>query len=91
MPSSNLAESQRHHPTALLLKHLGAQRLVLAGVTSDQCVLATAADTKMRDYEVVVPHGAVASLTSERAVAHFEAVLGVRTTPAARVRLGERG
>ena len=81
-------------PLDLLLKHLGAQRLVLTGVSSDQCVLATAADAKMRDYEVVVPRDAVASLTderNERAVAHFDGVLGVPTTPAARVRLVQRG
>ena len=46
MPSSNLAESHRHHPTALLLKHLGTHRLVLTGVTSDPCALATTADAK---------------------------------------------
>ena len=56
--------------------------------------LATATDAKMRDYEVVVPRDAVASLTderNERAVMHFESVLGVRTTRAARVRPGGRG
>ena len=81
-------------PLDLLLKHLGVRRLILTGVTSDQCVLATAADAKMRDYEVVVPRDAVASLTderNERAVAHFGNVLGVHTTPAARVRLGRHG
>ena len=81
-------------PLDLLLKHLGTHRLVLTGMTSDQCVLATASDARMRDYKVVVPRDAVATLTDERnalAVAHFKGVLDVKTTPAARVRLTEGG
>ena len=80
-------------PLDLLLKHLGAKRLILTGVTSDQCVLATAADAHMRDYEVVVPRDCIASLTDERnalAVQHLDTVLRARTTPSARVRLTER-
>jgi hypothetical protein len=50
-------------PLDLLLRHLQARRLVIAGVSGDQCVLYTVADARMHDYEVVVPRDCVASLT----------------------------
>ena len=53
-------------PLDLLLRHLHAKRLILTGVTSDQCVVFTAADARMHDYEVVVPRDCVASLSVER-------------------------
>jgi nicotinamidase-related amidase len=42
-------------PLETLLVYVGAQRLVLAGFTTDQCVLFTASDAFLRDYEVFVP------------------------------------
>jgi nicotinamidase-related amidase len=53
-------------PLDLLLRHLQARRLVVTGVSGDQCVLYTVADARMNDYEVVVPRDAVASLSAER-------------------------
>ena len=53
-------------PLDLLLRHLQARRLVIAGVSGDQCVLYTVADARMLDYEVVVPRDCVASLTEVR-------------------------
>ncbi len=35
-----------------LLKYLCVRRLILAGLTSESCVLLTAADAHMRDFEV---------------------------------------
>lgn len=75
-------------PLQLLLEQLEVRRLVLCGVTSDQCVLATALAAHMRGYEVAVPCDAVASLTPERnqaALRHFEAVLELSIAPAARL------
>src|SRR5258706_790196 len=40
-------------PMDLLLHHLHANRLFIAGVASDQCVVTTAVAARMRDYEVV--------------------------------------
>jgi nicotinamidase-related amidase len=77
-------------PLELLLDHLRVRRLVVTGVTSDQCVAATAADARMRDFELVIPEDAVATITAarnRRALAHVREVLEVPTTPAARVRL----
>lgn len=46
---------------ATLLPRLSANRLILTGVAADICVLFTAADAHMRDYELWVPRDAVAS------------------------------
>jgi nicotinamidase-related amidase len=76
-------------PLDLLLQHLQAQALIMTGVASDQCVSHTAADARMRDYEVVVPGDCVASQSAarnRRAELHFEEVLQVSTTPSARLR-----
>ena len=42
-------------PLELLLKHLGATRLILTGVSTNSCVLFTANDAYMRDLELIVP------------------------------------
>lgn len=51
-------------PLEMLLKHLGAQRLILTGVSANSCVLFTANDAYMRDLELSVPSDCVASCTS---------------------------
>ncbi|MFL6354715.1 MAG: cysteine hydrolase family protein [Bryobacteraceae bacterium] len=43
-------------PLDLLLKHFGAERLILTGVSTNSCVLFTAADAYMRDLELMVPN-----------------------------------
>jgi nicotinamidase-related amidase len=40
---------------AVVLDYLGAHRLILTGLTTPQCVLLTAADAHMRDFELIVP------------------------------------
>jgi nicotinamidase-related amidase len=42
-------------PLQALLKQLGVRRLVLTGVTSHQCVLFTAMDAHVREYQLIVP------------------------------------
>ena len=62
----------------LLLNHLSAQNLVLAGLASNICVLSTAHDAYMRDYRLWLPTDAMAagSLEEDRyARLHFERVL----------------
>ena len=78
-------------PLHLLLQHLKARRLILTGVTSDQCVLTTAADAKMRGYAVYVPPDAVATQTPQRgdaATAYFEHVLRLQVQPSRQIDLG---
>lgn len=80
-------------PLELLLHHLGTRRLIVTGVSADQCVLMTAHDAHMREFEVAVPRDCIASLTAQRtqrAIEHLDQALRVPTTPAARVRLPRR-
>ena len=49
-----------------LLPRLGASRLILTGVAADICVLFTAADAHMREYELWVPSDCVASSDRQR-------------------------
>jgi nicotinamidase-related amidase len=51
-----------------LLPRLGARRLILTGVAADICVLFTAADAHMREYELWVPSDCVASSDPQRTV-----------------------
>jgi nicotinamidase-related amidase len=56
------------YSTALevLLEYLGARRLVITGVTTDICILFTANDAYMRDYELMVPADCVAAVKPEQ-------------------------
>ncbi len=45
----------------VLLPQLGVSRLILTGIAADICVLFTAADAHMRDYDLWVPEDTVAS------------------------------
>ncbi|OQW36947.1 MAG: hypothetical protein A4E19_14525 [Nitrospira sp. SG-bin1] len=49
-------------PLELLLRYLKVQRIVLTGVAGDNCVLFTAADAYMRNFEVVVPADCTVSI-----------------------------
>ncbi len=50
----------------VLLPKLGVSRLILTGVATDICILFTAGDAHMRDYDLWVPSDAVAAETDER-------------------------
>lgn len=50
----------------VLLPRLGVSRLVLAGFATDICILFTAADAHMREYDLWVPRDAVAGEHDER-------------------------
>jgi nicotinamidase-related amidase len=67
-----------------LLKYLGARELVLAGFAGDMCVLFSASDAYMRDYQLRVPRNCIASETparNRRAIAFLNEVLGVDVSP----------
>jgi nicotinamidase-related amidase len=77
-------------PLQLLLQHLKVRRLVLAGVTTDQCVLLTAADAHMLGFDVRVPADGTATHSRERharALRHLEEVLEIDVAPAARLQV----
>lgn len=46
----------------LLLHHLGVERLVLTGITTDICILFTANDAYMRGFEIIVPEDCVTAV-----------------------------
>ena len=50
----------------VLLPRLSASRLILTGIAADICVLFTAADAHMREYDLWVPADAVASTDPQR-------------------------
>jgi nicotinamidase-related amidase len=71
-------------PLELLLKHLGSQVLVIAGVSTNSCVLFTANDAYMRDLDVVVPPDCVAACTQSEhhsALEEMRLMLKVRLLP----------
>jgi len=61
----------------LLLQHLGARRLIITGFAADICVLLTAGDAHLRDYQLVIPCDCVASrdeCENERVLQYMERV-----------------
>ncbi|HEX2543021.1 MAG TPA: isochorismatase family cysteine hydrolase [Caldimonas sp.] len=87
-------------PLDLLLRHLRARTLIVTGVATDQCIVMSASDAHMRDYEVVVPQDCVAAQTEDRnrrALEYLREAQKVKTTVSTRVRLpagkagGKRG
>lgn len=77
-------------PLDLLLRHLKAHRVILSGVSSDQCILSTAVGARMQSLEVVVPRDCVATQGAARnrtALRQFEEVHQLSTTDSAHVQL----
>ena len=76
----------------LLLEHLGATRLILSGIAGNNCVLFTANDAYMRDFELLVPSDLVVSQTREEnefALKQMEKVLKADIRPSHELRLAE--
>jgi nicotinamidase-related amidase len=48
-----------------LLRYLGSSRLILTGIAGNFCVLFTANDAYMRDYDLIVPRDCTVSNTAE--------------------------
>jgi nicotinamidase-related amidase len=74
-----------------LLEYLGAQRLVLAGYSADNCVMITAIDAYMRDFQLFVPSDCVASASTEhkeQALEYMRRVLKVDTRESGELDLG---
>jgi nicotinamidase-related amidase len=76
----------------ILLAHLGARTLVLAGWTTDICVLFTGIDAYMRGYGVVLAADAVAAVRAEHtsaALAYAGRVLDARIRKVVDLDFGE--
>lgn len=76
----------------LLLKYLGSRTLILCGVAGDICVLFTANDAYMREFDLIVPRDGIASESSERnehALEIMAEVLKAKTPQIAEIDLQE--
>jgi nicotinamidase-related amidase len=72
----------------LLLEHLGARTLVIAGFAANLCVLFTANDAHMRGFHLAVPSDCTAANTpalTRATLAHVRIALGGATPAAARL------
>src|ERR1043166_7103120 len=76
-----------------LLRYLGSRKLILTGIAGNFCVLFTANDAYMRDYELIIPSDCTASNSAEEnreALALMRKFLKADTRPSARIRLPTR-
>jgi len=72
-----------------LLENMGAHRLILTGISSHQCVLFTANDAYVREYELKIPRDCIAAPSPPQtrlALQYFDTVLGADIRPSARFR-----
>lgn len=73
-----------------LLAYLGARTLIVTGIAGNICVLFTANDAYMRDFELIVPSDCVASNTvaeNRHALAQMKDVLKADVRPSTRLDL----
>lgn len=74
----------------LLLRYLGVGTLILTGVAANICILFTASDAYLRDFNLYVPADCVASNTAKlnrQALAQMATVLKADTTPSTKLDL----
>lgn len=74
----------------VLLDSLGAEHLILTGIAGNICVLFTANDAHMRDYEVTVPRDCMASNTredNEFTLRQLRNVFGFQTVTSSKLKL----
>ena len=75
-----------------LLDYLKVKTLVLTGLTADICVLFTASDAYMRDFNLLIPEDCVASADpreNEHALEHMRRVLKADTRPSDKIDFAE--
>ncbi len=73
-----------------LLTYLRTRRLIITGLTVERCLLFTANDGFLRDYELFVPRDCTTAIDEDDAKAAFrilERVLGANTAPSAELDL----
>ena len=69
-------------PLDLLLRHLGASSIILAGIATNSCILCTAHDANMREFKVTIVSDCCAARSARE---HNEAIENVREMADARV------
>jgi nicotinamidase-related amidase len=77
-------------PLGLLLSYLKARRLILTGVAGNSCVLYTAADAYMRDFELIAPSDCILSTharANTTALEHMGTMLKADIRPSSELEL----
>jgi nicotinamidase-related amidase len=77
-------------PLELLLKHLGIDTLILAGIATNSCIQYTAHDAKMRNFRIFVPPDCSAARTREehdQAISHMQSMASADITPSPSLQL----
>src|ERR1700761_3071434 len=70
-------------PLEVLLEHLRASSLILCGLATNSCVVCTAHDAKMRNFNLFVPSDCSASLTAKehkQAIEHMKSMTDAATS-----------
>ena len=73
-----------------LLRYLGSKKLIVTGIAGNFCVLFTANDAYMRDYDLIIPSDCTVSNTAaenRQALALMRKFLKADTRPSTKVRL----
>lgn len=76
-------------PLAILLKYLGANTLILAGMAGDICVIFSANDAYMREFRVIVPPDCTASEDADhnrQALMLMQRVLKAEISPSSEIK-----
>jgi len=77
-----------HSQLDLLIDYLQVRTILIAGFTTDNCVLFTASDAYLRDLDIILPPDCSAAVTTEyheRALEHMQRVFHVKTIPSTEI------
>ena len=77
----------------ILLEHLGTETVILTGIAANICVLFTANEAYMRDYQLIVPRDCVASNTkreNDYALQQMKQILKADIRPSSQIRFPKR-
>ena len=72
----------------ILLEHLQCKTLILTGVTTDICILFTANDAYMRDFDLIIPSDCVAAVETKEnkhALEHLKRVVKADVRPSDKI------
>lgn len=78
-------------PLEILLKHLGVDTIVLAGLTTNSCITCTAHDANMREFKIFIPGDCCAARTREehmQSLEHLQQMANANVDPADCLDLG---
>lgn len=81
-------------PLHQLLTGIGARTLILTGLTSHQCVLFTATDAYVREFDLLIPRDCIAAMQrrqTKAALDIFRTALKASTSPATSLRFSRSG